>query len=284
MRRGLLLAVAAVACVAMLHAQAPNAPTFDVAAIKQNKSGENGGRFGGPPTRWTATNVPTLQFILFAYEVQGFQVEGAADWVKTERYDINAKSDRTFPPAAPGAPDLRRPMLRALLEDRFKLAVHRATRDMPIYALVTARADKSLGTALHLSTFDCVALASASARGQAPASPPLTPAGDPDCGTRALPGKITFGTMPMTQYAAMLSSLLQRVVVDRTGLAGNYSGSVTYTPDTTPRDGGPDLPAADANGASLFTALQEQLGLRLEPSRGPVEVLVIDHIERPTED
>jgi uncharacterized protein (TIGR03435 family) len=284
MQKRLLIAAVAAASVATARAQTPNTPTFDVAAIKQNKSGENGGRFGGPPTRWTATNVPTLQFILYAYEVQGFQVEGAPDWVKNDRYDINGKSDRTFPPAAPGAPDLRRPMLRALLEDRFKLAVHHATREMPIYALVTARADKSLGSQLHQSSTDCVSLIVAGNRGQAPASPPLTPAGDPDCGIRALPGKITFGTMAMAQYAAMLSSLLQRVVVDRTGLAGNYSASITYTPDTRPPGGGPDLPAADLNGASLFTALQEQLGLRLEPSRGPVDVLVIDHIERPTED
>src|SRR6266850_8094320 len=203
MKKGLLLVVVAVASVAMLRAQAPGPPTFDVAAIKQNKSGDNGGRLGGPPTRWTATNVPTLQFILFAYEVQGFQVEGAPDWVKNDRYDINAKSDRTFPPAAPGAPDLRRPMLRALLEDRFKLAVHRATRQMAIYELVAARADKSLGAQLHKSSTDCAALITTGNRGQAPASPPITPAGDPDCGIRALPGKITFGTMPMTQYAAM---------------------------------------------------------------------------------
>src|SRR2546426_8369627 len=101
MQKRLLIAVVAGASVAMLRAQAPSTPTFDVAAIKQNKSGETGGRFGGPPTRWTATNVPTLQFILFAYEVQGFQVEGAPDWVKNDRYDINGKSDRTFPPAAP---------------------------------------------------------------------------------------------------------------------------------------------------------------------------------------
>src|SRR5207244_13241026 len=142
-----------------------------------------------------------------------------------------------------------------------KLAVHRGTRQMAIYELVAASADKSLGAQLHKSSTDCAALITTGNRGQAPASPPLTPAGDPDCGIRALPGKITFGTMPMTQYAAMLSSLLQRVVVDRTGLAGNYSAAVTYTPDTRPADGGPDLPAADPNGASLFPALQEQLGL-----------------------
>src|SRR5438105_11688384 len=198
MKKSLLLVVVAVSSVAMLRAQAPGPPTFDVAAIKQNKSGDNGGRLGGPPTRWTATNVPTLQFILFAYEVQGFQVEGAPDWVKNDRYDINAKSDRTFPPAAPGAPDLRRPMLRALLEDRFKLAVHRATRQMAIYELVAARADKSLGAQLHKSSTDCPALIAASNRGQGPATAPRTPQGVSDCAISVLSGRIEMGTQPMT--------------------------------------------------------------------------------------
>jgi uncharacterized protein (TIGR03435 family) len=137
---------------------------------------------------------------------------------------------------------------------------------------------------LSPSATDCAALGDALRRGQAPASPPRTPTGDPDCGISLPPGRITFGTQPLAQLAAALSGLLQRAVVDRTGLTGNYSGSVTYTPDNAPRDGTPDLPAGDANGASLFTAIQEQLGLKLEPSRGQVDVLVIDHIERPTED
>src|SRR6266850_1699201 len=241
MKKGLLLVVVAVASVAMLRAQAPGPPTFDVAAIKQNKSGDNGGRLGGPPTRWTATNVPTLQFILFAYEVQGFQVEGAPDWVKNDRYDINAKSDRTFPPAAPGAPDLRRPMLRALLEDRFKLAVHRATKELPIYELVMARADKSPGPQLHLSSTDCPARIAAGNRGQAPATAPRTAEGISDCALSLFPGRIESGTQPMTQLASTLSLILQRVVVDRTGLRGTYNAILKWTPDTaSPVEAGPD--------------------------------------------
>ena len=284
MKKAWLAAVGALASCAVLYAQAPNAPTFDVAAIKQNKSGENGGRFGGPPSRFTATNVPVFQFILFAYQVQGFQIEGAPDWIKTDRYDINARAEGNFPATTIGGPDPRRPMLRALLEDRFKLAVHRATRDMPTYALVAAKTDKSPGPQLYTSSTDCAALLNSANRGQGPAAPPRTPTGDFDCGISLPPGRFTFGTQPMSQVAAALSGLLQRNVVDRTGLTGNYSGSMTYTPDTAPRGVGPDLPAADANGASLFTALQEQLGMRLEPSRGAVDVLVIDHIERPTDD
>jgi uncharacterized protein (TIGR03435 family) len=286
--KSVLLAVIVTISLAMLRAQTPGATatpgTFDVAAIKQNKSGEEGGRFGGPPARWTATNVPVLQFVVFAYQVQRFQVEGGPDWIRTDRYDINARAEGNFPATTISGPDPRRQMLKALLADRFKLAAHIESRERPTYTLVTARPDKALGPRLSAATTDCAALGDAVRRGQAPASPPRTPTGDVDCGISLPPGRITFGTQPLAQLAAALSGLLQRGVVDRTGLAGTYSGSVTYTPDNAPRNGGPDLPAGDANSASLFTAIQEQLGLKLEPGRGQVDVLVIDHVERPAED
>jgi uncharacterized protein (TIGR03435 family) len=285
MTKTVVLGVTLAAGLAILRAQTPNPPpTFDVAAIKQNKSGENNGRFGGPASRFTATNVPVLQFVLFAYQVQSFQVEGGPDWIRTDRYDINARAEGNFPAATISGPDPRRQMMKALLADRFKLAAHIESKERPIYSLVTARPDKTLGPKLSVATTDCVALGEALRRGQAPATPPRTPTGDNDCGISLPPGKIAFGTQPLAQVAAALAGLLQRGIVDRTGLAGNYSGSVTYTPDTAPRDGPPDLPAGDASGVSLFTAIQEQLGLKLEPGRGPVDVLVIDRIERPTED
>ena len=285
MRSALLLVVTLGASYAVARGQAPAAPSpaFDVAAIKQNKSGETGGRLGGPPSRFTATNVPVRQFIVYAYDVRDFQIEGGPDWIRTDRFDVNARAEGNFPITATG-PDVRRAMVRALLEDRFRLAVHRTTREMPIYALVTAKADKSPGPLMHPSTTDCAALISAAARGQAPPSPPLTPDGTRDCAIALLSGRLEAGTQPLTQFAATLSQLLQRVVVDRTGLSGTYSAKLTWTPDPVPQSGGPDLPASDPNGPSLFTAIQEQLGLKLESTRGPVDVLVIDHVERPTED
>jgi uncharacterized protein (TIGR03435 family) len=102
--------------VAPLHAQRPS---FDVASIKQNKSGVTGGNFGGPPSRFTATNAPARAFITFAYRVQDFLVEGAPDWVKNDRWDINAKAEGTFPATTIDGPDPRREMVRALLVDRF---------------------------------------------------------------------------------------------------------------------------------------------------------------------
>src|SRR5436853_6569669 len=117
MKKALIAAaiVAAAVSAAMLHAQ-----TFDVASVKQNKSGQENGFFGGPPSRWTATNVPLRQFIVFAYQVLAFQIEGMPSWAVTDRWDISAKSERAFSPN-PGGSTPTIPMLRALLEDRFKL-------------------------------------------------------------------------------------------------------------------------------------------------------------------
>jgi len=280
--KGAAVAVALVASITLVRAQtqastaASAGQAFDVASIKQNKSGENGGRFGGPPTRWTATNVPALQFILFAYQTQDFLIEGVPDWVKTDRWDINAKSDRDFPPAAIGAPDARRDMLRALLVERFKLVAHKESRDRPIYALVVAQPDKPPAPRLHRSTVDCVALLVQLRRGSANAPPPPNALdGVPECSITLPPGRLTLGTQPMTELAAVLSQIVQRRVVDRTGLTGNFSALVTYAPENS---------TPDPNAPSIFTALQEQLGLKLESTRGPVDMLVIDRIERPTED
>lgn len=277
MRQLILLGVLAAAVVPL------RGQTFDVASLKQNKSGATGGQFGGPPSRFTSTNVPALRFITFAYRVQDFLIEGAPDWVHSDRWDINAKADGNFPASTIDGPDPRREMLRALLVDRFKLQVHKETRERPIYALVRAQPGQPLAVKLHPSSTDCAALGAAFRLGQVK-TPPLTPDGVGDCGISNPPGRLALGTQPMTQFAAILSDVLQRPVVDRTGITGNYSALITYAPDNGPRQTGADQPAGDPNLPSIFTALQEQLGLRLDSTRGPVEVLVIDHIERPTED
>ena len=274
-----------VACLGFVVVGAPlyaQRPSFDVASIKQNKSGATGGNFGGPPSRFTATNAPARAFITFAYRVQDFLIEGAPDWVKNDRWDISAKAEGNFPATTIDGPDARRDMLRALLVDRFKLSVHTETHERPIYALVLAQPRQPLSSRLHASSVDCAALGAAFRLGQVKTLP-LTPDNVPDCGISTPPGRISWGTQTMRQFASILSDTLQRPVVDRTGLEGNFSAVLTYTPDSG-RVTGADQPATDPNAASIFTALQEQLGLRLDSTRGPVEILVIDHIERPTED
>jgi uncharacterized protein (TIGR03435 family) len=273
----LLLAVAATAFLAQSAA-----PTFEVASIKQNKSGATGGLFGGPASRFTATNTPAQALVTYAFRVQDFQIEGAPGWVKNDRWDVNAKADANPPATTIDGNDPRREMVRALLVDRFKLSAHKETRERPVYALVLARPGQ-VSARLHPSTTDCAALENASRLGQSPRTPPVTPDSVPDCTIRDPPGRISWGTQTMRQVASILSDTVQRPVVDRTGLEGNFSALVTYRPDSVSVTGA-DQPASDPNATSIFTALQEQLGLRLESTRGPVEILVIDHIERPTED
>jgi uncharacterized protein (TIGR03435 family) len=180
-------------------------------------------------------------------------------------------------------------MLRNLMADRFKLRVHRETREMPIYALVLARSDGTLGPQLRPAAVDCAALAGQRGRGGPPA--PLQAGERPPCGMRIGPGNMMGGGLALSQLANSLSPFAQRVVVDRTGLTGNFDLDLTWTPDQIPQAppgglpaGVPPPPPIDPNGPSLFTALQEQLGLKLDSVRGPVEVLVIDSVEQPTAD
>jgi uncharacterized protein (TIGR03435 family) len=265
--------------------------SFEAASVKANRSGDQerfvqrqaGGRFN-------AKNMPLRALITFAYQIQGFQLVGGPSWIASDRFDIVAKAAGDPPPVAPGSgPDQLMFMLRTLLADRFKMAAHRETQDLPIYALVLARRDGKPGPQLRQAATDCAAQAAAARSGGPPPGPPPGPDSPVTCGMRTMPGKMLFGGMPLSQFTNGLAPQVQRVVLDRTGLAGNWDFELTYAPEQTqaPPGGfavGVELPAADPNAPNLFTALQEQLGLKLEPARGPVEVLVIDRIEQPTED
>jgi uncharacterized protein (TIGR03435 family) len=263
-----------VAALALLLAQTTaSGPTFEVATIKRNTSGSEAARFSGQTGRVTITNNPLRNIIRNAWGLQGFQIVGGPEWMNTERWDIVAKAEGN-----PQGPQMLA-MLQNLLADRFKLVTHRETRDMPIYALVFSRADRSFGPKLHASETDCLKeMTTAVARG---GGPPLD--GKVLCGMRTLNGHIEMNAAPMRNFARNLSPIAGRSVVDKTELAGNFDADLTWTPDASlgpPSDTAP--PAND--GASLFTAIQEQLGLKLDAQRGPVKVLVIDSAARPTED
>src|SRR5688572_1629366 len=149
--RYLLVSLFAAAAIAAQTTPSPDtgAPAFEVVSVKANKTGAPGGSFVMPPGRFTATNIPLKVLITNAYQLSFFQVVGGPDWVSTDRFDISAKA----PDGAP--PEQTRAMVRTLLRDRFKLAVHMETRDTPIYSLVTARTDGRLGPNLKRSTMDC---------------------------------------------------------------------------------------------------------------------------------
>jgi uncharacterized protein (TIGR03435 family) len=283
---GLMLTLAAsLAMRPAVHAQSspPADPTFEVASVKPNKSGDQRVSIQMAPTgRYSATNVPVRMLLRQAFDVQDFQIVGGASWLGSDRFDIAAK-----PPDGITGPDQIRPMLRALLADRFKMVAHRETRDMPIYSLVVARVDGKLGPKLSTAKVDCETRFAAARRGGGPPPNFNTPGQPIECGFMMAPGTMNVGGMPMLELARGLSPIVGRIVIDKTGLQGRYDFQMTFAPEGRgfgPGPAGPDAPPVDPNTPSLFTALQEQLGLKLESERGPVDVVVIDRVEQPTED
>lgn len=273
------------------RAQAPaDKPKFEVASVRENTNDDGKVMFGiQPGGRFNTINAPLWELIRMAYGVQRTQLVGAPDWTESARYDIVAKAETDIPGSAPGSPlGPLNFMLQDLLEDRFKLRAHRETRDMPVYELRLARTDGKLGEGLKPSTIDCAAMRGRGRGGRAGGPPGPPPPGErPRCGMRVAPNQVLAGGVALAQLTQMLSQFTQRIVVDRTGLSGTFDIDLSFTPERMPQ--GPPPPGApalniDPNGPSLFTALQEQLGLKLESEKAPVEVLVIDHVERPTPD
>ena len=254
MRRVMLsIAILCALTVAGLAQQPPaSAPAFEVASVRPNKSGTPN---AVPPSRangsYSASNVALKSVIANAYEVRIFQIAGDPAWVTTERFDIIARGRE-------GTPDRLRPaMLRTLLAERFKLVAHFETREQQVYALVLARSDAKLGPRLK----------------------PAAPGNNPDIPlTAGGPGgaRIVGKAVSMDDFARELATQFRQVLTNRTGLNERFELDLQYTPDSSTATA-PEFP-------SIFTAVQEQLGLKLEASRGPVEVLVIDSVERPTPD
>jgi uncharacterized protein (TIGR03435 family) len=297
----ILLVVIAVVSGATLNLFAQQAtppvgpsPKFEVASVRPNMSGDN--KMSSqilPGGRYNAINIPPRLLIMNSYSLQPQQLVGAPEWISSERFDIVAKAHEEFgPPASRGEPSPLQLMIRALLEERFKLKVRREPREVPIYSLVLARADGKLGPELQPSTTDCEAIRAARRKGGPPPAP-QKPGERPQCGARVGFGELIAGGQPLLELVSLLSGTVGRSVVDRTGLTGRYDMHLKWTPDQLPQRPAGTPPGdpvrvngveIDPNGPSIFTALQEQLGLKLESERGTVEALVIEHIERPTPD
>ena len=261
--------------------------TFEVASVKSNSSGTTAIQWRWQQGRLTAVNVTANTLISTAYgtpqqPLADWQMSSGPGWLQADRFDVLAVEPAGVQGGSPtGASTPGLLMLRSLLEDRFKLKVHFESRDLRVYALVLSKPG-SLGPRLRQRTATCEAVAKGLA------------AGEP-CRGHVFPGTLSARGVTMTQFVSGLARLMPdvgRSVVDRTGLTGSFDVDLTWTPDRTPMampmppggDGTVTIPPVDPNGPSLFTALQEQLGLRLEASRGPVQVLVIDEIAKPTED
>jgi uncharacterized protein (TIGR03435 family) len=246
------------AAIAVTRAQTPR-PTFEVLSIKPRTepavlAGPQGARPGGV---FEMVNVPLVRLILFAYDLRDYQVVEGPGWARTERFDVSARAGSAVPVA-----DIR-VMLQSALADRFMLHIRREPRQMTGYALVVARADGRLGSNLKKSDDNCKRMLRR-----------------PD----NLPPKAVsmVGCSAMTDFARSATTMMGAPVVDRTGLTELYEFLMVYS--SAPAGPFSDAGADDSQYPIYMTALQEQLGLKLEASRETVDVLVIESAERPTPD
>jgi len=274
-------------------AQSPTSdrPSFEVASVKPNAAGDNRVMIQSMPGgRFRASSVALNMLMTYAYRVRDFQIVGGPDWMRSDRWDIQAKAEEGSVPPSSGPPDPSVPdplalRTQSLLEEQFHLKFHRETRELPLYELVVAKN----GPKLQVSE-DQTPLRPPE-RG-APPQPPVKPGGPMPRGSmRMSPGTIDAAAVPLSNFIMAISQQLGRSVIDKTELKGLYDIKLQWTPEFGPGagpkpqgpPGGPEPPPppADPSGPSIFTAIQEQLGLRLVSTKGPVEVLVIDGAQKP---
>jgi uncharacterized protein (TIGR03435 family) len=275
--------------VAAISAQRPASPqvAFDVVSIEPNPSGRPGRVNISPSGRieWTNTTLRALlglAYMRFPFDPREFV--GGPSWINAEGFTVIATADRPFQPRPDGLPSDLIAMLRTLVEDRFQVRVHNEQRQADIYALVLARSDNKTGAGLR-SVPDVCAEAMKEITGGKPLQPQR--AGSPPCSFGGPPGKLIGTGVTMTMFGNVLSNYVGRMVVDRTELAGSFDIELTFDPASTakaPPGAPPGSTPTDDTMPSIFTALQEQLGLKLQSTRGPVDVLVIDRAEHPTPD
>jgi uncharacterized protein (TIGR03435 family) len=243
-------------------------PVFDAAVIRLNRSGETGSSIGQRPGgQYLMTNGPIYLLLMNAFGPQNREIVNAPDWVSSERYDLQATANATTT-----SDDLRL-MLRNFLADRLKLKAHLEPREQPVFFLVAARPDRRLGSGIERTTRDCPSVAAADRAGvpRPVLAPPAN--GAPPCGVRVIDGDFRAGGQTMEGLARNFGGRAGRPVFDRTGIEGYFDVSLKFSPD----------PAVNSDDPVFVTAIHEQLGLKLEPGRVPLQTLVIDHIERPTE-
>jgi uncharacterized protein (TIGR03435 family) len=275
--RTILALLTVVALPVLLGAQAPapaaqdERPRFEVASIKPNTSTSAGiNNSGSGPGRFAYVNTPLAVFIRNAYGFPAERVLGVPDWALRDKYDITATHDAKYPAFG----RQQNAMLQRLLEERFSLQTHREMREMPVYELVRVRAD-GYGPRLR------------------PPAPECAPGGTAErsqCGTRINMGLIDGRFVDWRMVTSQLPSAVGRTVIDKTGLQGMFDVKFEWRPDPGVMKSPEAVAGATAAAATpgervdIATALQEQLGVRLQPARAPLEVLVIDRLERPTPD
>ena len=267
-----IVGISPLRAVTRAQLQAAGSATFEVASIKRNPSGDMRASIQALPGGYRAVNAPLRLIIRDAYALQGFQLVGGTSWLDAERFDILAKADGN------PTPDQERLMLRALLAERFALSIHAETRELPLYAMVMARADGRPGPRLSRTGADCSEAPVWQGTGPPPSRDPDSPCSSagPWSG-----GGMRFRGVTLEAFAKFLATPAQRPVIDRTGLTGLFDIELELTAELGP----PPPPPGEADrvdrafAPSIFTALQAQLGLELDSRRGPIDVIVIDRIE-----
>jgi uncharacterized protein (TIGR03435 family) len=255
-----LVLLVAAACATAVSAQAP---AFDAASVRQTASVRPGADWVFLPGGvFNAENANVAELIGAAYGIETFRVVGGPDWVRSQGYDIRARG------GADVTPDDTRLMLRRLLEERFRLRARMEPRDTPVFALVRSRSDTTTGPQLRPASPDtCVD------RGALPIN--LPPDALPACGRLFTnPGWMRGRRVPLDLLATRLAPIVGRPVVNRTALAGMFDLDLDYAPELAPA-------SVQQQKPGLFTALDEQLRLKLESASAPVDVLIIESVERP---
>jgi uncharacterized protein (TIGR03435 family) len=277
--------------------EAPVRPSFEIASVKLNKSADQtfanfplgpGDVYSSNGGHFTARGHPLVSYLFFAYKITGDQSAAVLSqlpgWASTDRFDIEAKTDGD---PAKDTKDQMRLMMQSLLADRFGLKAHYETKEVPVFALTLAKPGKT-GPQLraHPADAPCSTAIPSAAAGFAA----TVDGGFPElCGgflgmTPAMPGRFRMGARNVTIDfigTHLISNFLNRPVIDRTGLSGKFDVVVEFSPEVNGPGAGDFQP--DPNGPTFLEALSEQLGLKAESQKGPVQVLVIDHVDHPTE-
>lgn len=266
----LVLAAAAVAAVAtpmligVIQAQNTDTLVYDVASIRPADPNERNVRIGSSPGGdFQATNASVRQLVTFAYNIRDFQLSGGPGWINTERFNIVTRLDQPEPLPDPATITVsqiesrigrNRERMRNLLKERFQLVVHRDTKELPVYALTIGKNGHKLTPVEE-------------GKGRGP-------------NLRRSRGGISGTAVTMQLVKMGFSDLLGRPVIDETGLTGAFDFKLEWTEETPPADSSQPIPLA---GESVFTAIQEQLGLKIESKRGMVDTIVVDKVEKPSE-
>ncbi len=279
-----LLALTFLAATCAVQAQTvPQKHSFEVASVKPSAANNDNVSVNTTPHRMQFDNVPLQQILLMSFGIRSAsQLEGLPDWATSARYNIDAKTDEETSAAMAKVPREERQkwqqeMMQSMLEDRFHIKFHWGKKDLPVYALTVAKSGSKLKEAVM---------------------PPLPPDADPkskpkDPGTSF---SVSDGTMDVknasmeafVDHLSRMGEMDGRVVLNHTGLTGRYDWTLEWSPERPQAgfhgtDGGGAASAADTSKPTLFTALQEQLGLKMEQDKAPVDLLIIDHLEQPTE-